>query len=108
MENPFELILEKLNTIENTLMTTKKIDPILSTPVNEIFNIDQTATYLGLSKPTLYHMTSTRLIPHYKVSKKIYFKRNEIDLWISKHKIKTNVEIEQEANEYLFKKRKYR
>ena len=108
MENPFDLILERLNAIENLLRNLKKDDPIVSSPVSEIFNINQAAIYLGVAKSTVYKMTSSRLIPHSKISKRIYFKRNEIDEWINKHKIKTNVEIEQEADEYLLRKRKYK
>jgi excisionase family DNA binding protein len=107
MENPFELILERLNTIENLLRSSKKIDPVLIAPVNEIFNMVQAADYLGLAKSTVYKMTSSRLIPHSKIGKKIVFKQNEIDDWITKHKIKTREEIEQEADAYLTRRRKY-
>jgi len=107
MENPFELILERLNTIESLLRSSKKTDPVLNAPVNEIFNMAQAADYLGLAKSTVYKMTSSRLIPHSKVSKKIIFKRNELEEWITKHKVKTKEEIEQEANAYLSRRRKY-
>jgi len=108
MENPFDSILERLNIIENLIRNVKKDDPIVSSSASEIFNINQAAIYLGVAKSTVYKMTSNRLIPHSKITKRIYFKRNEIDEWINKHKIKTNVEIEQEADEYLLRKKKYK
>ena len=108
MENPFELILERLNSIENMIKSLKQIDPVVSSPMNEILNVDQAVAYLGLAKATLYQMTSGRLIPHSKVGKKIIFRRNELYDWISSHRVKTNTEIEQEANEYLLKRKKYR
>jgi excisionase family DNA binding protein len=107
MENPFEIILERLNTIENLLRSSKKTEPVLIAPVNEIFNIEQAADYLGLAKSTLYKMTSSRMIPHSKISGKIIFKRSELDELITKHKIKTRQEIEQEASIYLSKRQKY-
>ena len=107
MENPFELILERLNTIETLLRSSKKIEPVQSSLVNEIFNMSQAADYLGLAKSTVYKMTSSRLIPHSKVSRKIIFKRNELEEWINKHKIKTKEEIEQEADAYLSRRRKH-
>jgi len=106
MENPFELILERLNSIENLLRTSKKNDPVLIAPVNEIFNMGQAADYLWLAKSTVYKMTSSRLIPHSKIGKKIIFKKNDLDEWINKHKIKTRDEIEQEAEAYLSRRRK--
>ena len=50
MENPFELILERLITIENLIKSLKQIDPVVSSPVHEILNIDQAAAYLGIAK----------------------------------------------------------
>ena len=88
MENPFELILERLNTIENLIKSLKQIDPAVSSPVNDILHVDQAAGYLGLAKATLYQMTSGRLIPHSKVGKKIIFKRTELYNWISAIKSK--------------------
>ena len=58
-------------------------------PINEILNINQAGYYLRLSKSGIYKLTMNRLIPHFKMSKKIYFKRIELDEWISKHRIKT-------------------
>ena len=108
MENPFELILEKLATIENLLRTSKKSEPVIIAPVNDVFNISQAAVYLGLSTSTMYKMTASRLIPHAKTGKRIYLRRFELDEWITKHKIKTREEIELEADEYLSKKRRYK
>lgn len=108
MENPFEIILERLDTIENLIKSLKKIDPVASSPVNEILNLNEAAVYLGLAKSTLYKMTSCRLIPHSKIGKKIFLRRNELNDWISTHRIKTNTEIEQEADEYILKRKKYR
>jgi hypothetical protein len=44
-------------------------------------------------------------IPHIKCGRKLYFKKSEIDLWLSKGRIKTMTEIEAEAKDYLSKKR---
>lgn len=109
MENPFELILEKLNTIETLLKYPVKQDRVVETsPVSNILSITQAAEYLCLSKSSLYKMTSQRLIPFYKVSKKVYFNRVELAEWIDRHKVKTQEEIEQEAILYLSKTRNYR
>ena len=106
MENPFELILDKLNTIENLLRQVINNDKGSVTIVNvaEILNISQVAEYLSLAKSSIYKMTSERNIPHFKTGKKLLFKRSELDDWIKLHRIKTRQEIEKEADEYLMRK----
>ena len=55
-----------------------------------------------LSRETL---TSPAAIPHYKLGKKLFFKKEEIDEWIYANKVKTRQDIENEANEYIARKR---
>ena len=107
MENPFELILDKLNTIENLLRIVKK-DEKVTVPVTEVFNLNQAAEYVSLSKSAIYKKTSERNIPHFKQGKKLYFKRSELDSWLTELKISTNAEIEKEATDYIIRKRKFR
>lgn len=65
----------------------------------EILNIDEVALYTGFEKSYLYKLTSRRAIPHYKTpgGKSIFFKREEINDWLTQIKIPTNDEIETEA-----------
>ena len=105
MENPFELILDKLNTIENLLRIVKKDDKI-TIPIAEVFNLNQAAEYVSLSKSAIYKKTSERNIPHFKKGKKLYFKRSELEEWLTENKICTNAEIEKEADSYILRKRR--
>lgn len=107
MENPFELILDKLNTIENLLRIVKKDDK-MTVPVTEVFNLNQAAEYVSLSKSAIYKKTSERNIPHFKQGKRLYFKRSELDSWLTELKISTNAEIEKEATDYIIRKGKFR
>lgn len=83
--NPFYNILVEIRN----LMLLKK----------EILNIDEVALYTGFEKSYLYKLTSRRAIPHYKTpgGKSIFFKRIEIDEWLTQIKIKTDDEIQTEA-----------
>ena len=110
MENPFELILDKLNKIEslvkelkNQNQTLKLTDPA---PI-EIMNMIQVAEYIRMAKSTLYKFTSCRMIPHFKRGKKIYFKKSELDEWITKNKVMTQEEIEIKAATYVSTRRRY-
>jgi excisionase family DNA binding protein len=104
MENPFEIILARLDHIENLIKELKTNHTShVHAPVSEIMNLPQAAEYLSLSKSSLYKSTSQREIPHFKKGKKIYFKKSELDLWLTQIRVKTKIEIETEANTYLAK-----
>ena len=103
MENPFELILKKLDVIENLLRSVPQ--PVIqANSFTEVLNLEQAAEYVSLSKSAIYKKTSERNIPHFKQGKKLYFKRSELDAWLTELKITTHAEIEKKANEYLSKK----
>jgi excisionase family DNA binding protein len=107
MENPFELIMDKLNTIENLLKAVIKNDNGTVT-ITEVLNLDQAAEYISLSKSAIYKKTSERNIPHFKKGKKLYFKRSELDAWLTELRIDTNAEIEKQADEYIRKKGRFK
>lgn len=110
MENPFQVIIEKLNNIENLLKSYRLQDnsKVLQVGSVEILNLDQATEYLSLSKSTLYKFTSQREIPHFKKGKKIYFRKKELDDWLTQLRIATKDEIEQEAINYLIKNKRRR
>ena len=47
-----------------------------------IFDMNQAAEFIRLSKSYLYKLTSARKIPHFKKGKKIYFKQEELEDWM--------------------------
>jgi excisionase family DNA binding protein len=102
MENPFELILAKLDRIENAIVNLKITNqvPTMSAPMN----VGEVSEYLKISVSSIYKLTSSSQIPHYKCGKKLYFKKDEIDEWIFSNRIKTKDDIEKEAMEYIRKK----
>ena len=71
-------------------------------------NVQQVAEYLTLSVQTIYTLVHKMEIPNAKRGKRLYFKRSEIDDWISRSRRKTRVEIEQEASNYLLRSRKHK
>ena len=66
-----------------------------TTKNDEFLNIEQVASFVGLSKDTIYGLTHKKLIPHFKTGKKLYFNKAEIADWISSKRVKTNQEINQ-------------
>lgn len=56
----------------------------MKTIEKEILNFDEVRALLNVSKSTLYKLTSSKLIPHFKPTKgKLYFKRDEVMLWLT-------------------------
>lgn len=97
MENPFEIILDKLNNIERAiekLNTSSKTD-------DDFMNIEQVSSFIGLAKPTVYGLAHKRQIPHFKASKRLYFKKSDIVKWITTSKVTTKQELNQMADEYI-------
>ncbi|MBD0824454.1 helix-turn-helix domain-containing protein [Aestuariibaculum marinum] len=103
MENPFEIILERLDRIETLLLKIQ--EPQREADTKRVMNMNSLSEYLGISKHTLYRLTSTREIPHSKRGNRILFDKQLIDEWALGQRIKTREELEEEVNAYLFKNR---
>jgi len=55
-----------------------------------ILTVEDLMDYTDFSQKQIYKLTSTRQIPHYKPSgRKLFFKKNEIDDWITRGRIDT-------------------
>lgn len=66
----------------------------------EIFNFDEAAAYLSMSKSTLYKLTSKKEIPHYKPNRFVFFEREELDKWIRAAAVGTEEQLNDQANAY--------
>lgn len=104
MENPFEIILEILISIENAI---EKLNTVSNTD-DDFMNIEQVASFIGLSKATIYGLTHERSIPHFKTGKRFYFKKSDIVNWITSTKITTKQELNERADNYLSKNRLFK
>jgi len=63
-----------------------------------ILNFQEAATYLDLSSSYLYKLTCKGEIAFYKPQgKKIWFRREELEQWLLRHRNKTIDELSQEA-----------
>ena len=102
MENPFEIILEKLEHIQNAISLIEKKS---AADEQKFLNIDQVSDFIGLSKSSVYGLTHKRIIPHYKNGKRLYFNKSEIVDWITSCKVVTNEDMRMNVDEYLFKNR---
>ena len=82
MTNPFEAIEADLAEIKAQ---------ISHKPAPEWLDFDQACDYLGFSKSKLYKITMVDGIPLYRLGRLIRFERDELDAWISGHRVKLHV-----------------
>jgi excisionase family DNA binding protein len=95
-----QLILDEMKELKSLLIE----QGILK---KDVLSLEEAGKYLDFSKSTLYKLTSNREIPFYcPHGKRIYFKRQELDLWLLRNKSISNSEAGAQALNYLSNKKK--
>ena len=93
MDNQIQLLLQQqLDRIEaNTRLAAKTV-----------LSVEEASVFTGLSKATIYKMTCLKKIPFYKSDggKFTYFKKSDLEQWMTAHRVMTNLEAEQAALNY--------
>ena len=74
-----------------------------------VLTLEEVCLLTGLAKSTVYKMTANRVIPRYHADggKHLYFKKDEVEDWLTRNRVSSHNEDEQRAvNEYFSKKQK--
>jgi len=87
-------LLKKFERLENHILTTQKA----------VLNIDEVCTLTGLSKSTIYKLTMSGKIPHYKQAKHLYFDRVEVEAWLKENRGFNVAEIKEQTSSALVMK----
>lgn len=93
MNNPFEVLDEKLSRIESHLLELKKQSSKSNEDSQILLSVEEAATFLNIAIQTLYGYTSQRRIPFIKKEKKLYFDKAELLVWLKKGKQRSIDEI---------------
>ena len=98
-KNPTQVLAQQ---IFQQQQTEERIDALegLFLCQKEIFNFDEAAAYLSISKSTLYKLTSKKEIPHYKPNRFVFFEKSELDKWIRASAVKTEEQLNDQVNAY--------
>lgn len=83
-----------------------RIEKLVRMGAKEVLNVEEVALMLNVSKSRVYHLVSSREIPHYKNGKNVLFKKSEIEEWQLRDRIPTNAEIDSKASTYIATKHK--
>lgn len=75
----------EIKMMSSAIAEMKKIQLV----TKEYMTAEECARYLGLSRSAIYKLTHRQEIPFYKPSKRVMFKRADIDAWIQKSYVQT-------------------
>ena len=89
MENPFQLIINKLEEIGSEVKKLRQQLPDSKASANDLIGISEAALLLGLQKSTIYALTSKRNIPHFRRGKQLIFSIQALRLWQTEKAIPT-------------------
>lgn len=80
MQEDIKQLSEKLDKLERITLVAAK----------SILTIDDVAMLTGYSVKHIYRLTSGREIPHFKRGGKLYFKKSEVEAWLTERPVLTN------------------
>ena len=93
-----ERFLKRFGSLEELLSHLEKLEG-MAYSVKDFLSIDEVATYLQISKSSVYKLTSSRELTVYKPNgKNIFILRSDLDNWIKRNPSMSNEEIERQAN----------
>ncbi len=81
MENPFLIILRRLDDLKTELTKLRQQLPESKADTHDLIGISEASTLLGLKKSTLYSLTSKRGIPHFRRGKFLTFSIKALRQW---------------------------
>jgi excisionase family DNA binding protein len=90
-----EISKEDLKEFAHFLLEQAEANKPDEEQVPQILTMDDAVKFTHHAKPTLYSLTSKRLIPHFKRGKRILFKRTELEEWMLSEKKQTAKEYQQ-------------
>ena len=97
MNNPFEVIDQRLSNIENLLLDIKH--PERPPEPTDRCQLKEACEITGLSKAAIYKLTHDKGIPHAKFGSRLIFSRRSLIAWVDSHTVSpTAKEDEMKAN----------
>lgn len=108
MNNPFEVLEERLSNIESLILNLKNtpIEQVGIVEKDELLTVQDTAKFLSLTVPTVYTLISKGELPVMKRSKRCYFSKAELINYLKLGRKKTIAETALEAEKYFKTKKR--
>ena len=108
MENPFEIISQRLEAIEKELSEIRKavIKPVITEKKEWVFKEYVERHADKFKESTLYRFTSSKEIPHKKWGRKIYFDQKSEDWINSRYRNLSHEETQRKVDQFLAKQKR--
>ena len=105
MPQALNYLISKVESLEEMVNELNIKKDVLVQP--EWMDIDELRQYLPShpAKQTIYGWVNDKLIPYYKASKKLTFKKSEIDEWLHQGRRKSSEDLMREAGEFINQKK---
>jgi excisionase family DNA binding protein len=91
----------------NSCLENNKQEQTSTEQAEQLLTVQEAARLLHLTVPTIYSKHSKGELPNVcKRGKRLYFSKQSLIEWVKEGRKKSNAEIEQEAEAYLFNNKK--
>ena len=106
--NEQTLLKNEVLTILYELREFKRVSIEQNLLKKDVLNFSEACQYIDVSESHMYKLTSQKKIPHFcPQGKRLYFNRQELDLWLQQNRQTSADEIETAAANYVtFNKRR--
>lgn len=91
---------QEIKAQEDIKAQLDRIEGYARLAAKEVYTTEEAMLYTGLCRQTLYRLTCSRSIPHYKVGGTLRFKRSELDEWMTHDRVATQKELDRKAATY--------
>jgi predicted DNA-binding transcriptional regulator AlpA len=95
--------------IENTFQANSNLVPSVerssTNPEDDFTDIYGAMKITNYKRNTIYDYVGKNKIPHQKISRKLIFSKSELIAWIKASRVKTEVELSEEAQNYVANKK---
>jgi excisionase family DNA binding protein len=76
--------------------------------INKPFmDFQETCVFLGVSASCLYKYRMNNIVPYYKTGKKLYFKKEDLEQYLTQRKVRSNDELATEIDIHTKKRKNY-
>lgn len=86
-----QVLSDKLDAIHNLTTVAAK----------SVLDLSEAALFTGFSEGHLYRLTSRKQIPHYKKNRKLYFRKAELEEWLTQEAVPTEDDVNSRAATYI-------
>lgn len=78
-----------------------EIQALAAIAAKPVLGIAEAAIFTGYTMKGIYELTSGKRIPHYKKNGRLYFRKDELEAWLTETKVLTRREIDSRAQTYV-------